>query len=44
MYYLNMFAEHNGSGFSGIDLKTEKGRAAIKEAVSFMLDKSYDEL
>jgi len=44
MYYLNMYAEHNGSLFSGIDLKTDDGRKAIKDAVSFLIDKTYDGL
>jgi len=44
MYYLNMYAEHNGSVFSGIDLKTDDGRKAIKDAVSFLIDKTYDVL
>ncbi|KAA5537822.1 TetR/AcrR family transcriptional regulator [Paenimyroides baculatum] len=44
MYYLNMYAEHNGSIFSGIDLKTDDGRKAIKDAVSFLIDKTYDGL
>lgn len=44
MYYLNMYAEHNGSVFSGIDLKTEDGRKAVKDAVSFLIDKTYDGL
>lgn len=44
MYYLNMYAEHNGSIFSGIDLKTEDGRKAIKEAVSFLIDQTYENL
>lgn len=42
MYYLNMYAEHNGSVFSGIDLKTADGRKAIKDAVSFLIDQTYD--
>ena len=44
MYYLNMYAEHNGSIFSGIELKTDDGRKAIKDAVSFLIDKTYDGL
>lgn len=44
MYYLNMYAEHNGSVFSGIDLKTDDGRKAIKDAVSYLIDKTYDGL
>lgn len=44
MYYLNIYAEHNGSIFSGIDLKTDDGRKAIKDAVSFLIDKTYDGL
>src|SRR5690606_5294461 len=44
MYYLNMYSEHNGSIFSGIDLKTDDGRKAIKDAVSFLIDKTYDGL
>lgn len=44
MYYLNMYAEVNGSIFSGIDLKTESGRSAIKDAVSFIMDKTFESL
>lgn len=44
IYYLNIYAEHNGSVFSGIDLKTDDGRKAIKDAVSFLIDKTYDGL
>lgn len=44
IYYLNMYAEHNGSVFSGIDLKTDDGRNAVKEAVTFLIDKTYDGL
>lgn len=42
MYYLNMYAEVNGSIFSGIDLKTEIGRKAIKDASDFIVDKAYE--
>lgn len=42
MYYLTMYAEVNGSTFSGIDLKTENGRKAIKDAVNFIVDKAYE--
>lgn len=44
LYYLNMYAEVNGSVFSGIDLKTENGRNLIKEAIGFILDKSFEDL
>ncbi|MFP8892248.1 TetR/AcrR family transcriptional regulator [Chryseobacterium sp. EZn1] len=37
LYYLNMYAEINGSIFCGIDVSTTKGRDEIKKAVSFLL-------
>lgn len=44
LYYLNMYAEINGSVFCGIDVNTLKGRDKIKGAVSFLLKQSYDNL
>ncbi|AZB17197.1 TetR/AcrR family transcriptional regulator [Chryseobacterium indologenes] len=44
LYYLNMFSSVNGSLFCGIDVNKPEGRDQIKEAISFMLDHSYDKL
>ena len=43
-YYLNLFSELNGSVFCGLDLKSEYGREKIKNAFSFLIDKTYDGL
>jgi len=43
-YYLNIYPQVNGSVFCGIDLKTEKGERLIKEAISFMVDQTYEKL
>jgi len=44
LYYLNMFSSLNGSLFCGIDTNTPEGREKIKKAVSFMVDKTYENL
>ncbi len=43
-YYLNLFAELNGSTFCGIDLATTGGRKKIEEALAFLIDKTYEGL
>ncbi len=43
-YYLSMFPEVNGSSFCGIDLNTIHGRNKIKNALEFLVDKSYENL
>ncbi|PWN71910.1 TetR/AcrR family transcriptional regulator [Chryseobacterium phosphatilyticum] len=44
LYYLNLYAEMNGSIFCGIDVSTEEGRNKIKKAISFLLGQTYDNL
>ncbi|MGE8511796.1 MAG: TetR/AcrR family transcriptional regulator [Chryseobacterium culicis] len=44
LYYLNMYAAINGSIFCGIDVNTPEGRDKIKQAVSFMLHHTYENL
>ncbi|MGL5276672.1 TetR/AcrR family transcriptional regulator [Myroides sp.] len=41
-YYLNLFAEHNGRHFCGIDLHSEEGRQQIKDAMNAAIDKIYE--
>ncbi|MDM1398029.1 TetR/AcrR family transcriptional regulator [Myroides odoratimimus] len=41
-YYLNLYAEHNGRYFCGIDLHSDKGRQKIKEAMNSIVDKAYE--
>ncbi|WP_293887760.1 MULTISPECIES: TetR/AcrR family transcriptional regulator [unclassified Sphingobacterium] len=43
-YYLNLYAAVNGSNFCGIDIASEDGRKAIKESLSFLIDKTYEGL
>ncbi|WP_144214268.1 TetR/AcrR family transcriptional regulator [Flavobacterium anhuiense] len=44
LYYLNLYAVVNGSSFSGLDMQSEKGRKQVEEALSFLIDKTYEEL
>ncbi len=44
IYYLNLYSEVNGSVFCGLDLKEEKSRATIKNALKFLVDATYDKL
>jgi DNA-binding transcriptional regulator YbjK len=44
LYYLNMTTAHNGSIFCGIDMESPDGRNQIKEAVSFLIDQTYEHL
>lgn len=41
-YYLNLYAEHNGRHFCGIDLHSEEGRQQIKDAMNAIVDKAYE--
>jgi AcrR family transcriptional regulator len=43
-YYLNLFAEHNGRFFCGIDLKSEEGRQQIKKVMGDLIDHAYDKV
>lgn len=44
IYYLDIYASTNDNTFCGLDIKSKAGRAAIKEALSFIIDKTYDGL
>jgi len=44
IYYLNLYASHNGSIFCGIDLNDENGRNTIRKALSFLINKTYESL
>lgn len=44
IYHLTIDTTLNGSVFCGIDLKTEHGRKVVKEALSFIVDQSYENL
>jgi len=44
IYYLNLYASHNGSIFCGIDLSKAAGREKIQEALSFLINKTYEGL
>ncbi|MDR0193929.1 MAG: TetR/AcrR family transcriptional regulator [Myroides sp.] len=41
-YYLNLYAEHNGRHFCGIDLHSKEGRQQIKDAMNAAIDKIYE--
>lgn len=43
-YYLNLYASVNGSIFCGLDMKSDEGRAKIKEALSFLVEQTYSNL
>lgn len=44
LYHLNLYAAVNGSVFCGIDLASESGRAAIDDAVSFLVSQTFKNL
>ena len=44
LYYLNIYSTVNGSVFCGLDMKTDEGRNEVKDAVSFLMDQTYDQL
>jgi hypothetical protein len=42
IYYLDIYATiDNCKTFCGLDLSTQEGRAALKEAITFIIDNSY---
>ncbi|WP_316737496.1 TetR/AcrR family transcriptional regulator [Pedobacter aquatilis] len=41
-YYLNLIQETNGTTFCGLNLKTEQGRNEIKNAIDFIIKKTYE--
>lgn len=44
IYYLNLYATCNGSVFCGIDLNEAAGREKIRQALSFLVTKTYEGL
>ncbi len=42
IYWLDIYATTNEATFCGLDLKSDAGRAKIKEAISFLIDKTYE--
>lgn len=42
IYYLDIYATTNDCTFCGLDLKTEEGRSEIENALSFLIDKTYE--
>lgn len=44
IYYMNLYAQINGSIFCGIDLQKEDGREKIKDALTFLVDQTYKKL
>lgn len=44
IYYLNLYSSVNGSIFCGIDINDESGREKIRQALTFIISKAYDEL
>ncbi|RBQ03076.1 TetR/AcrR family transcriptional regulator [Pedobacter miscanthi] len=42
IYYLDIYATTNDCTFCGLDLKTAEGRSEIEEALSFLIDKTYE--
>jgi len=41
-YYLNLVQETNGTTFCGLDLKSDEGRSEIKNAIDFIIKKSFE--
>lgn len=41
IYHLNLFSEHNGSRFCGIDLNSTDGRKEISKAIETLVDLVY---
>ncbi|WP_316848349.1 TetR/AcrR family transcriptional regulator [Pedobacter psychrodurus] len=42
IYYLDIYATTNDCTFCGLDLKSVAGRSEIEEAISFLIDKTYE--
>lgn len=43
IYYLDIYASTNDNTFCGLNVKSEEGRKEIEEALSFIIDKTYDD-
>ncbi|MFN0253934.1 TetR/AcrR family transcriptional regulator [Pedobacter ureilyticus] len=44
LYYLDIYSTVNGSVFCGLDMKTDEGRNEVKQAISFLMEQTYDHL
>lgn len=44
LYYLNLYSAINGSIFCGLDLSSDHGREKINDALSFLINTTYDNL
>lgn len=42
IYYLDIYATTNDCTFCGLDLKSTEGRSEIEDAISFLIDKTYE--
>ncbi len=42
IYYLDIYAATNDCTFCGLDLKSTSGRSEIENAISFLVDKTYE--
>ena len=42
IYYLDIYASTNDNTFCGLNVKSKEGRREIEEALSFIIDKTYD--
>jgi len=42
IYYLDIYATTNDCTFCGLDLKSADGRSEIENAISFLIDKTYE--
>lgn len=42
IYYLDIYASTNDQTFCGLDVKSKEGRSAIEEALSFIIDRTYE--
>jgi hypothetical protein len=43
IYYLDIYASTNDNTFCGLNVKSEEGRREIEEALSFIIDKTYED-
>ena len=43
IYYLDIYASTQTATFCGLDLKSNEGRNEIEEAITFLIDKTYDD-
>ena len=44
IYYLDIYSTNNSNTFCGLDVKSKEGREEIREALSFLIDKTYDDV